>query len=194
MLVTELLQRWTGWLTGVRRYSAHTVKAYQSDMMAFVSFMQKHKGKDITLHDLKDISVQDLRAWLAQRRQDKCASTTLARAASAVRSFYCWADKQDIMHNTAALRFKTVPIKAPLPRALSIEAIDALLNKSDEDDGGSGLVDSAEIHFDSSDEHDGCDDYSAPMFRVRGGGVDNSAEHFTLNIKIKTRPTGNANE
>ncbi|MCW3837367.1 tyrosine recombinase XerC [Sphingomonas canadensis] len=74
-----------------RRRSAHTVRAYQATAERLIAFLQRHWGGAVAREALAGVSAADLRAFLAQRREDGLANVSAARELSAVRGFLKWA-------------------------------------------------------------------------------------------------------
>lgn len=70
-----------------RRRSAHTVRAYEATAVRLVSFLQQHWGGPVTREGLGGVSTADLRAFLAQRRNEGLGNASAARELSAVRGF-----------------------------------------------------------------------------------------------------------
>lgn len=125
---TALIAGFLAHIEGGRRYSAHTVKAYERDLGQWLGFLTRHLGRPVTAGDLSTLSATDWRAWLADRRQDGAGARTLQRALSAVRSFYGWARTRHGIDN-AALALVEAP-RAPrrLPRPVSEAAAKAMLS------------------------------------------------------------------
>lgn len=122
-LVTDFLAH----IEGGRRYSPHTVKAYERDLTQWLGFLNRHLGHPPSLDDLRGLTGTDWRAWLADRRRDGAGARTLQRALSAVRSFYAYARSRHDIDN-AALGLVEAP-RAPrrLPRPVSEPAAKAML-------------------------------------------------------------------
>ncbi len=67
-----------------KRYSAHTIRAYQDDLEAFALFLKK-KFENM---ELKDISPAVVRSWLASLKDGGLSSRSVNRKISSLRSFY----------------------------------------------------------------------------------------------------------
>jgi integrase/recombinase XerC len=68
--------------------SAHTVRAYLGDVVAFLDHLAKLGGSD-----LDDVDLAMLRGWLAILRDRGAARTSLARRSAALRTFTAWAHR-----------------------------------------------------------------------------------------------------
>jgi integrase/recombinase XerC len=126
--VADLLGAWLDWLAHQKRQSAATVKAYRTDLFAFLQFCAEHLGDAPDLGALLELSTGDFRAWLAARHRRGLARRSTARALAAVRSFYRFLDRQHGRHNPAAAALRTPRLEQRLPRPLSAPHVAALLD------------------------------------------------------------------
>ncbi|MXY38938.1 MAG: tyrosine recombinase XerC [Rhodospirillaceae bacterium] len=117
--VSRDLNDWLARLRHEKRASEHTVAAYRRDLTAFLLFLGHHFGARADRVTLERLGSGDFRSWLASRSGKARRST--ARAVSAVRSFYNFLDKQDILHNptVAALRAPKLPHAVPKPLSVA---------------------------------------------------------------------------
>ena len=113
--ITDFLRE----LRHARRSSFHTVAAYGRDLTQFCDFLTVHLGLPPALKDLEALSAADFRSFLAHRRRAGIESRTLARQLSAIRSFFRFLDRNDILRNAAlgALKGPKVPHGVPRPLA-----------------------------------------------------------------------------
>lgn len=124
---TDALLRWLAHLKGVKGVSAHTIKAYGQDLRAFLAFVAQHRGGEIaTPAALANLSLADMRAWMAYARAGGLSARSLARALSAVKGFIAWAaeDVQQINDTpppdaSAALSVRSPKHRRKLPRPIS---------------------------------------------------------------------------
>lgn len=68
-----------------RNLSAHTVRAYVGDVTALGDFLLAHACRDFA-----DVALRMLRLWLADLHRSGAERTSLARRATAARTFYAW--------------------------------------------------------------------------------------------------------
>lgn len=70
-----------------KRYSPHTVQAYQRDLKQFVSFLAR-KADDVPGPDLKTAEREDIRKFLAGLMRHGMEKRTVARKLASLRSFF----------------------------------------------------------------------------------------------------------
>lgn len=113
---------WLEWLKGVRRMSPHTLTAYQSDLEQFCIFLHDYLAEGpITAVMLARLEHRELRAWLAQRRQDGISDSSNARALSSIRNFYRYLQQETGLENAAIFNLRMPRLKKPLPKALTTQ-------------------------------------------------------------------------
>lgn len=120
MDLSAAIEAFTDHLERVRRLSPATVKAYRSD-----------------LHDLaaatggvalEAVDLDALRDWLWQATQRGDARSTLARRSAAARSFFRWAQEQELIAHDPSLRLVAPKKGRPLPTVASRDAMSGLLD------------------------------------------------------------------
>ena len=130
------LAAWFAWQSGVRRFSRHTLIAYQNDISEYFVFLGRHLGKEVTLTDLKNLEIRDLRSWLAARVSKDMSATSNARALSTVRGFFRYLKKNAGLDNPAPFNLRTPKLPKPLPKALSADeslmSMDSIAELDDE--------------------------------------------------------------
>ena len=65
MLAEDYLKHFLKWMRDSQRASSNSIIAYQQDLTLFLQFFANYRGKEITGHDLADLSYKDVRAWMA---------------------------------------------------------------------------------------------------------------------------------
>ncbi|MBM3556234.1 MAG: tyrosine recombinase XerC [Alphaproteobacteria bacterium] len=127
---------WRRWLAEEKRASPHTLAAYQRDLGDFLVFLTGHLGEEPGLSDLAALRPGDFRAYLAKRRADDVAATSIARGLSVVRGFFRFLDRRGLAHCPAAGVVRSPKLPKTLPRPLAeseaLTALDAVGEFSDE--------------------------------------------------------------
>ncbi|MCB9978775.1 MAG: tyrosine recombinase XerC [Rhodospirillales bacterium] len=117
--LSAALESWRDWLEREKNASRHTVRAYQADVSAFLTFLGSHLGQAISLNDLSASSLSDFRSWMSRQAIDGRAAASRARALSGVRNFLKWLDRDGRMHNSAVALVHAPRLPHKLPRPLS---------------------------------------------------------------------------
>lgn len=105
-----------------RGFSAHTVRAYVSDLTQLADFAAE-RGAQYT----EELDLELLRDWLWSGSQRGLAKSTLARRAAAARSLTAWLSRTGVATTDAATRLKAPKTDHHLPRVLGREQIDGIL-------------------------------------------------------------------
>ena len=124
-----------GWLRdlgAVSRLAARTLEAYQRDLGQFVTFLASHTGGAVSLATLRDMRAADLRAFMAVRRQDGVEARSLARALSAIKSFFRYLEREGVLSTEALNTLRTPRTRKSLPKALTVREAKAAIATTDE--------------------------------------------------------------
>jgi len=101
-------------------------------------------GSAPDLKTLRDIKPSDLRSWLWIRLRDECINTSLiyqkkgitrtsvARGLSALRSFFSFLDKINIVHNSSLSTINMPKLPRPIPKPLDVTDALAVIKKASE--------------------------------------------------------------
>lgn len=116
-----LLDEWLLVKKAVETKSDNTVKAYKKDVFEFLVFLTVYVGYTNDETMLQNISLKEMRAWMANLRQDNISPRSLARKLSAVKSFYRWLAERQGIDATTVLSVKAPKFEARLPRPVSEE-------------------------------------------------------------------------
>lgn len=110
----------TDHLAQVRRLSSATVRAYRSDLRDLAETVGGLQLDEVTLETLRD--------WLWRATQRGDARSTLARRAAAARSFFSWAQEQELVAHDPSLRLVAPKRGRTLPTIASHDAMTTLLD------------------------------------------------------------------
>lgn len=108
-----------------RDLSAHTVRAYRSDVAGLLTHLAARVGG---AGGLEQLDLVGLRSWLATQRQAGASRTTLARRAAAARVFTAWATRTGRLASDPALRLVSPRPHRRLPAVLRPEQAAAALD------------------------------------------------------------------
>ncbi len=126
--MADALARWLDGERSTRDRSDHTITAYQSDLLAFLSFLGRHWGEPALPGKLHAITQSDMRAFAAAERARGLAARSLARRLSAVRSFLRWLADREGYDVSRALSSRAPRYQRGLPRPLGRDQARDLLD------------------------------------------------------------------
>ncbi|WP_293784857.1 tyrosine-type recombinase/integrase [uncultured Pedobacter sp.] len=110
------------YLTHEKRYSQHTITAYQKDLDQFELFIQA-SGMDIT-----EVKHQQLRDYLVELMEEGQSENTINRKISALRSFYKFLHRSGEIDQNPAVLIKAPKIPKRLPVFVDAQKMDHLLD------------------------------------------------------------------
>lgn len=117
--MAEALAQWLATLQGSRDRSPQTVRAYQTDLLAFLQFIGRHHGSPALPGGLASLGLSDIRAFAAAERARDLGARSLARRLSAVRSFLRWISDREGFDASPALAVRGPRAGRSLPRPLA---------------------------------------------------------------------------
>lgn len=112
-----------------RRLSSHTVEAYRGDLLQFFEFANRYG-----INDLDAIDRTVLRRFHASLLSRGYADRSVARKASAIRSFFTDAVKRSIVERDPSASLPTRKQAHRLPKSLPAQPLSELLDAIDGDD------------------------------------------------------------
>ncbi|HEY8593874.1 MAG TPA: tyrosine recombinase XerC [Devosiaceae bacterium] len=114
------VRAWATHLGAVRRLAPRTLEAYERDLSQFLAFLAAHTGGPVEVETLNDLRAADIRAFMAQRRADGIGPRSLARALSALKSFFVYLEREGVPVSEAVNLVRTPKLPRTLPKALTI--------------------------------------------------------------------------
>ena len=123
----RLLEDWLDQMRGVRGASPRTITAYRRDVSGYLGFLAIHHGGPAGRRALAEVTTSDMRAWMARERGRGLSARSLARALSAVKSFYAWLADAHGIEAAAVTATRGPKQKARLPRPVDSDAARALI-------------------------------------------------------------------
>jgi integrase/recombinase XerC len=95
-----------------KRYSQHTIISYENDLCAFSTFMLK----EFPNTEIDKIKTTFIRTWLAEMKEDEMASRSLNRKISALRSFFKYLLKNDVVKVNPVITIISPKMPKRLPK------------------------------------------------------------------------------
>ena len=132
-----MVARWSDYLLHDRRRSAHTARAYVATAHRLIQFLGEYRGEAVEASHLLSLGAGDLRAFLAQRRNEGLGASSAARELSGVRAFLTYS--ADVQGHTPQLPRTRAPRRPrTLPRAVAAD--EAIALAEDAGDAAEGWV------------------------------------------------------
>ncbi len=135
MSARQALTAWLAYLTLERRASPRTVRAYGDNVLAYLNFLETHRGEALSVAAMGEISAADLRSYLAFRRQgeDALAPRSISQALSSIRAFHRFLDLRHGVANAAVDLVRGPRLKIGLPRPVSEDQARDLITEAADD-------------------------------------------------------------
>ncbi len=136
------IDSFVSYLKSNRGLSVNTLKAYRADLTACLHLFEL---RGVT--DLNEITLDDLRSWMAVESRDH-ARSSMARKTVAVRGFFAWAYEHGLTTTDPAATLMTPSIPSTLPAVLTESQAEQLLDVAEhavatnqyKDDGGAAAA------------------------------------------------------
>lgn len=123
----QVFEDFAAHLSSQRGLSAHTVRAYVSDLRQLSSF-----AREAGVEGLADVDLGILRGWLAQMAGRDLARSTVARHGAAVRVYYAWALRTGRVETDPSVRLGSPKVAKTLPTVLAVTGAAALMETARE--------------------------------------------------------------
>ncbi|GAA4562427.1 tyrosine recombinase XerC [Micromonospora coerulea] len=122
-VMREAVDDFADHLARVRNRSAHTVRAYVTDLVSLLDHAVR-----MGCADLAELDLTVLRSWLAKQRTMGAARTSLARRAASARTFSAWAHRSGLLSADVAAPLASPKAHRELPTVLRADQAAALMD------------------------------------------------------------------
>lgn len=126
-----------------RRYSTHTLTSYQTDLEQFFEFLDK----TYQVKDVKEITHFYVRSWIVSLIEFKIGTRSINRKITALKSFFKFQMRDRIITKDPMTKIVSPKISKKLPAFVDKDKMDDLLDKTEFEDGFSGLRNKLIIEF-----------------------------------------------
>ena len=120
-----------------KRYSPHTVKAYEKDLDQFVNFCTKVVGD----FNVNNVDLKLLRSWVVELMEQNYSTRSVSRMVTAVKSFYNYLLREQLVNTNPAVNVPLPKIRKKLPHFVEENSLAHLLNDDLFDKGFRGQRD-----------------------------------------------------
>ena len=116
------LKRFLNYIQYEKRYSPHTVRAYEKDIVQAFAFMQDW----YQISAVGEVTYTMLRSWMVELVGQNCQSRSINRKISALKSYYKFLIKTQVVSKNPANKIQALKIPKRLPVYLQEKVTDRL--------------------------------------------------------------------
>lgn len=116
--MNEIIDEFKDYLGNTKRYSIHTITAYETDIFDLLHFFAKFNDVPAQIADIAGGDTLLFRSWLADRARRNLTHKSTARALSSVRTFYKWLGKYKNIQNDAIGLISSPKVERKLSKAI----------------------------------------------------------------------------
>lgn len=131
------LQPFFHYLKFERRYSQHTLAAYQTDLSAFFDYLHGQFGE----MPVEQISHTFIRSWLASLKDGRLSAKSINRKISSLKSFFKYAVKTGVIEQTPMTKVTAPKIEKRLPHFVADKDMATLFDHVEFPDDWKGRTD-----------------------------------------------------
>jgi integrase/recombinase XerC len=123
------LERFIQYIKFEKRYSPHTVSAYQSDLDQFFSFLNKREPGDFSpqIKEPSEITYQHIRSWMVEMMTDITARSVNRKIAT-LRKYFKFLLREGLITTNPASKIQSPKTLKHLPVIVEDTKLNALLN------------------------------------------------------------------
>jgi integrase/recombinase XerC len=118
-----MINRFLLYISDERRYSAHTIKAYQNDLSTFSDFLDT----EFEINDLSYATPEMIRSWVVSLMDNKTSPRSVNRKVSSLKSFYRFLLKKGVIEKDPSTTISTLKIPKRLPSYIEKSQINEYL-------------------------------------------------------------------
>lgn len=127
----DLLKQFLSYLRLNRNLSAHTLRAYDSDLSQYLEFLTKHLAKPASAIDPRTIDSQAVRGFLDELHRRGSSRASVARRVSALRAFGRWLVREGHIDADPAALVGAPKVEQKLPTHLDIKEVVGMIESVD---------------------------------------------------------------
>ena len=87
-ILQKIYQDWLSNLKNIKGLSDNTLEAYKIDIIKFIYFLRNYLGNDPSLNDLRKLTNNNFRGYLAEQKNLGISNISIARQISSLKSFF----------------------------------------------------------------------------------------------------------
>lgn len=139
----KTIEEFLEYLEVERGFSNHTLSAYHTDLVQFHAFL-KERGR---FRSWNSVRREDIDAFVAYMKERKYTSSTITRRVSAIRSFFGYLLRRERIKKDPTEEVELPKVARRLPRVLSADEMDELLEMPGRSDTPIALRDRAMLEL-----------------------------------------------
>jgi integrase/recombinase XerC len=136
-----VLERFYNYLQYEKRYSKHTLIAYQNDLQQYSQFLTSLEI------NIKEANHHSIRSWMVSLMDDEIDPRSINRKISALRSLYKFLLKENLIEENPVLKIRAPKVAKKLPTFIAEDKISQLLDADFFENSFSGLRDKLVIEL-----------------------------------------------
>ncbi|ARV14883.1 tyrosine-type recombinase/integrase [Polaribacter sp. SA4-12] len=113
-----------------KKYSVHTITAYQNDLISFRDFL----ATEYTQEDLLEVYYPQIRNWVVSLVDSKISNRTINRKVSSLKSFYKFLQKTKQIESNPLSKHRALKIEKRVQVPFSSKEINAVINEIEVED------------------------------------------------------------
>lgn len=129
MFIKELIEQYLSSLEKERNLSPQTIRGYQNDLNFFEQWLSANNISEISKAEA--LTPTQIRGFWAGRRKGGLCSASMRRGQSALRGLFKYAMRHGLAVKNPVDMMDSPKVQRPLPKALSQEDVNMLLNSPD---------------------------------------------------------------
>jgi len=123
----KVMLEFLSYLEKERGFSNHTIKAYQTDLNRFISFLTQEEN----ISNFKSVNIHTIRNYLGTEFDQGFSSKTVARRLASIKSLFKYLMRSEQISDNPAIHVKSPKISQTLPNFIDEKVIDILMESPD---------------------------------------------------------------
>ena len=119
----EQIEDYISYVTIERRLSKNTVESYNKDLYKYNEYLSKKK-----IFDAKNVTTKDIEAYIKILNENNYTITSIARKLTTIKNFHNYLYQKKRIDRNVAESVERPKIKKALPKVMTVEQVDKLLN------------------------------------------------------------------
>lgn len=119
----QALQAFIEYLRGEKRAAPHTLTSYLRDLLRLQDYCTRQ-----SIETWQQLQVGDIRHYIGERHKNGIGSKTLQRELAAMRSFYRFLAKHNLVDQNPALNIQAPKASKKLPKTLDVDQVSGILD------------------------------------------------------------------